>query len=93
MTDANTQPPTTTNAQRQAEFKQRRHADGYKRATVWIRQTDYERGMSAAEFGSTNASDCPNDADRLSWMLGYCTVLDRRAEARTRAELNRKKGE
>ncbi len=73
---------TSSGARRQAALKARREADGYKRSTVWIKQADYDAGKIAAEFGSTNASDCPQDRDRLSWMLGYCEELERVATAR-----------
>ncbi len=77
-------------AKRQAIFKARRLADGFKRTTVWIKQADYDAGKFAAELGSTNASDCPADRDRLSWMLGYCEHLDRAAASRAEAEAKRK---
>lgn len=70
------------NARRQAAFKARREAEGFKRSTVWLKQADYDAGKLAAELGSTNASDCPPDRDRLSWMLGYCEELERAAAAR-----------
>lgn len=78
-------------ALRQAALKARREADGYKRSTVWIKTADYDAGKLAAELGSTNASDCPADRDRLSWMLGYCEHLDKAATSRADA-LARQKG-
>ena len=78
-------------AVRQAALKARREADGYKRSTVWIKTADYDAGKLAAELGSTNASDCPVDRDRLSWMLGYCEHLDKAAMSRADA-LARQKG-
>lgn len=75
---------TSPGARRQAALKARRKAEGFKRSTVWIKTADYEAGKLAAELGSTNASDCPPDRDRLSWMLGYCEELER--FNRTRAE-------
>ncbi len=78
------------NATRQAAFKARKVADGFKRTTVYIHQGDYDAGKLAAELGSTNASDCPADRDRLSWMLGYCEHLDRAAKSRAEAEAKRK---
>lgn len=73
---------SSPNARRQAAFKERREAQGFKRTTVWIKQADYDAGKLAAELGSTNASDCPQSADRLSWMLGYCEHLEKAAAAR-----------
>lgn len=67
-------------ARRQAEFRARREAEGYKRTTVWVKQADYDAGSEAAKLGSTNASDCPSKRDRLSWMMGYCAELDRAAK-------------
>ena len=64
-------------AARQAALKARREADGFKRSTVWIKQADYDAGKLAAELGSTNASECPTNRDRLSWMLGHCEHLDK----------------
>jgi aminoglycoside phosphotransferase len=69
-------------AQRQAAHKARREEQGFKRSTIWIRQADYDAGYLAAQLGSTNASECPADRDRLSWMLGYCAELDRVAKAK-----------
>lgn len=69
-------------ARRQAAYKARREAQGFKRSTVWIKQADYERGIHDAELGSTNASHPPPGVDRLSWMLGYCEVLEQAEEAR-----------
>lgn len=83
---------TTPNAARQAAFKARREADGFKRSTVWIKQADYDAGKLAAELGSTNASECPTERDRLSWMLGYCEILDNAAKSRADA-LAKQKGE
>lgn len=77
-------------AKRQAAFKARRLAEGFKRTTVWIKEADYTAGKLAAELGSTNASDCPADRDRLSWMLGYCEHLDKAAKSRAEAEAKRK---
>ena len=82
---------TTPNASRQAAFKARREANGFKRSTVWIKQADYDAGKLAAELGSTNASECPTERDRLSWMLGYCEHLDNAATGRARA-LAKQKG-
>lgn len=81
---------TSSGARRQAALKARREADGFKRSTVWIKQADYDAGKLAAELGSTNASDCPENRDRLSWMLGYCEHLDRAAKGRAEAEAKRK---
>lgn len=67
------------NARRQAEYKARKEADGFKRSTVWIRQADFERGIKDAQLGSTNASHPPADVDRLSWVLGYCEEMERAA--------------
>ena len=77
-------------AARQAALKARRQADGFKRSTVWIKQADYDAGKLAAELGSTNASDCPTDRDRLSWMLGYCEQLEKAAKGRAAALATRK---
>lgn len=82
----------TAGAKRQAEFKARKIAEGFKRSTVWIKQDDFLDGRTAAEFGSTNASDCPEGADRLSWMLGYCEELERVATARAEHLAKRKGG-
>jgi len=67
----------SADARRQAEFKERQRAAGFAQKTVWVRKADYDAGKLAAELGSTNASDCPPDRDRLSWMLGYCEELNR----------------
>lgn len=83
---------TTPGARRQAELKTRRLAAGFKRSTVWIKQADYDAGKLAAELGSTNASDCPTDRDRLSWMLGYCEHLDKAAKSRAAAIAKRNGG-
>jgi hypothetical protein len=64
-------------AKRQAALKARRESDGLKRLTVWIKQADFEAGQLAAELNSTNASECPLNRDRLSWMLGYCKHLEK----------------
>ena len=77
-------------AVRQAALKARREANGFKRSTVWIKQADYNAGKLAAELGSTNASDAPEDRDRLSWMLGYCEHLERAAKGRAEAQAKRK---
>jgi len=74
-------------ADRQAALKARRQEAGFKRTTVWIKQADYDAGKLAAELGSTNASDCPQDADRLSWMLGCCEHLEKAAKAREIARM------
>jgi len=79
-------------AARQAALKARRIADGFKRSTVWIKQADYDAGTLAAELGSTNASECPTDRDRLSWMLGYCEHLDKAAKSRAEALASQKGG-
>lgn len=81
---------TTPGAARQAALKARRQEAGFKRTTVWIKQADYDAGKLAAELGSTNASDCPTSADRLSWMLGYCDHLEKAAKARETALAKRK---
>ena len=80
-------------AVRQAALKERRIAAGFKRTTVWIKQADYDDGKLAAELGSTTASDCPTDRDRLSWMLGYCEYLDKAAKGREKALAKQKGGE
>jgi len=82
---------TSPGARRQAALKARREADGFKRSTVWIKQADYDAGKLAAELGSTNASECPTERDRLSWMLGYCEHLDKAATSRAEA-LAKQKG-
>lgn len=82
---------TSPGAKRQAKLKARREAEGFKRSTVWIKQADYDAGKLAAELGSTNASDCPTERDRLSWMLGYCEQLEKAATGRAKA-LAKKKG-
>ena len=82
---------TTPGARRQAELKTRRLAAGFKRTTVWIKHDDYDAGKLAAELGSTNASDCPANRDRLSWMLGYCEHLDKAAKSRADALLRQKR--
>lgn len=66
-------------------LKARRDADGFKQSAVWVKQTDYDAGKLAAELGSTNASECPPDRDRLSWMLGYCEHLEIAAKSRANA--------
>lgn len=86
-----TNPNRKPGAERQAALKARRESAGFKRSTVWIKQADYDAGKLAAELGSTNASECPADRDRLSWMLGYCEHLDRAAKARENA-LKRNQG-
>ena len=63
---------------------------GFKTKTVWIKQADYDAGKLAAELGSTNASDCPAERDRLSWMLGYCEHLEKAAKGRADALAKRK---
>ena len=83
---------TTPNAARQAAFKARREADGFKRSTVWIKKEDYDAGKLAAELGSTNASECPTERDRLSWMLGYCETLENAAKSRADALAKQKGG-
>ena len=80
-------------ANRQAALKARRQEAGFKRTTVWIKQADYDAGKLAAELGSTTASDCPQDADRLSWMLGYCEHLDKAAKSRADALAKQKGGQ
>lgn len=74
------------NAVRQAALKIRREAAGFKRTTVWIHQPSFDAGKLAAELGSTNASGCPPEHDRMSWMLGYCEHLDKAAMAREAAQ-------
>lgn len=64
--------------------------EGFKSVTVWIKQADYDAGKLAAELGSTNASDCPTERDRLSWMLGYCEQLEKAAKSRADALAKRK---
>ena len=84
---------TSRGAARQAALKERRITDGFKRSTVWIKQADYDAGKLAAELGSTNASECPTDRDRLSWMLGYCEHLDKAAKSRANALAKQKGGQ
>lgn len=81
---------TSSGAARQAALKARRQDEGFKRSTVWIKKADYDAGKLAAELGSTNASDAPEDRDRLSWMLGYCEHLERAAKGRAEALAKRK---
>ncbi len=83
---------TTPGATRQAALKARREAEGFKRSTVWIKTADYEAGKYAAEMGSTNASDCPIDRHRLSWMMGYCEHLDKAAKSKIDALTRQKEG-
>lgn len=64
-------------AKRQAAYKARKREEGFQQKTVWVRKADFEAGILAAELGSTNASECPERYDRLSWMLGYCEALER----------------
>jgi hypothetical protein len=64
--------------------------EGFKSVTVWLKQADYDAGKLAAELGSTNASDCPTERDRLSWMLGYCEQLEKAAKSRADALAKRK---
>ena len=76
---------TSPGAGRQAALKARREAEGFKRSTVWIKRADYAAGKLAAELGNTNASDCPPERDRLSWMLGCCEHLDKAGKSRAEA--------
>lgn len=68
---------TSRAASRQAAYKDRKREAGFKQKTIWIRAADYRAGTIAAELGSTNASQCPEQYDRLSWTLGYCEALER----------------
>jgi len=64
-------------ASRQAAYKDRKRKAGFQQKTLWVRADDFAAGVLAAELGSTNASQCPEKYDRLSWMLGYCEALER----------------
>ena len=67
---------------RQETFRSEKRADGWIRKTLWIKEADFSRGGQDAGVGSTNASSPPSDVDRLSWTLGYVSVLSRTDAAR-----------
>lgn len=54
-----------------------RRTEGFSPLTVWVKMDDYRAGYDAAQLGSTNASSCPSERDRVSWTMGYCAWLDR----------------
>ena len=60
---------------RQETFRSEKRADGWIRKTLWIKEADFSRGVRDAEVGSTNAFRPPSDVDRLSWTLGYVSVV------------------
>lgn len=69
-------------AKRQAAYKERKRKDGFQQKTVWVRAADFQAGILAAQLGSTNASQCPEQYDRLSWMLGYCEAMEKTTRGR-----------
>jgi len=69
-------------ASRQAAYKARKREAGFQQKTVWIRAADFQAGILAAELGSANASQCPEQYDRLSWMLGYCEAMEKTTRGR-----------
>lgn len=62
-------------ATRQAELKERRQEQGYKRSTVWVNQQSYDLGVNAAQLGGGTIRDFPCDVDPFSWTLGYATEI------------------
>lgn len=61
------------NATRQAEFKARWLAAGWKRKTLWVNGDEYAAGEKAARRGSS-ADELPANADAPSWLLGYAAA-------------------
>ncbi len=58
-------------ARRQAELKERREKEGFKKKTLWVNAKDYEKGINDAQLGSKTIMDFPEECDAFSWMLGY----------------------
>ena len=54
---------------RQAEFKARKEADGYKRTTGWIHQDSWQAGRDAGQ--ARRPATVPAGFDSLSWFSGY----------------------
>ena len=67
--------PAQSTAQRQAQYKRRKQAQGYRRATLWIHQADFEAGYQAGH------PNCPPGRDLPSWLLGYSAVQQTRSPA------------
>ncbi len=57
-------------AQRQAAYKARREAQGFKRTTVWIHEGAWQAGYDAG-FAGKPSTPVPAGLDGLSWFSGY----------------------
>lgn len=62
-------PAPRSGAVRQAEFKARKEAEGYKRTTVWIHQDSWKAGHDAGR--ARKPATVPAGFDGLSWFSGY----------------------
>lgn len=69
----------SSGARRQAAFKARRKAEGYKRATVWIHEASWQAGYDAALAGQPSTPHSA-DVDGLSWFSGYIEGQAKRQE-------------
>lgn len=57
-------------ARRQAAFKARKEAQGYRRATVWMHEASWKAGFEAGMAGNP-PMPVPDGIDGLSWFSGY----------------------
>lgn len=64
------------NARRQAAFKARKEEQGFKRATVWIREADWQAGYNAGLTGGPLQE--PAGIDGLSYASGFVEGKARR---------------
>lgn len=55
---------------RQAEYKARKIANGYKRVSVWLHKSSLEFGFDAG-FSGVPITAVPIDSDRMSWLFGW----------------------
>lgn len=60
----------SSGAARQAAYKNRLRAEGFKQRTVWIRPEDWQAGFDAGEAGR-KSSPTPDGIDGFSWSSGW----------------------
>ncbi|WP_313475508.1 hypothetical protein [Stutzerimonas kunmingensis] len=57
-------------ASRQARYREKREAEGYRQVAVWIHQDSEEAGATAADKGAP-CDPGSNQHDPLSWAIGW----------------------
>lgn len=60
----------SANARRQAEFKKRKEAQGFRKVAVWIHSESRQAGFDAGKVGSA-LTPVPDGVDRFSWLAGW----------------------